>query len=253
MNLATLKAMIHDRAHRAALYSRSAYWDGKAATFPDNAPAMWPHRHYNEIYHADQLTRFDALLPDVQGKTILDLGCGTGRIARYLAARGALVHGIDFAPKMIETARRLTQAPNPSFAAGALHELESEACYDVVVVLGVIAVACNDRPELLSALGRIRRALKPGGMLLLTEPIHRGFLHRMLRMSLREFLGALDEARFRVVETHQLHFWPFRFLFAYLPWPRWFTRLGYRAGQAIMALGRNRPWGDYTMIYAVRT
>jgi SAM-dependent methyltransferase len=252
MNLATLKAMIRDRGHREELYTQAAYWDGRAATLPDDAPAMWPHPYYNEIYHADQLARLGALLPDVEGKMILDFGCGTGRIARYLAGRGAQVHGIDFAPKMIETARRLTPAPNPSFAVGSLLELDVNACYDVTIVLGVLAIACKDRPELLAALGRIRRALKPGGILLLTEPIHRGFLHRVLAMSLDEFLGALDEAGFRVVATHQLHFWPFRFLFAYLPWPRWFTRLGYRTGQAVLALGRNRAWGDYTMIHAVR-
>jgi hypothetical protein len=117
----------------------------------------------------------------------------------------------------------------------------------------VIAVACRDRPELLAALARIRRTIKPGGILLMTEPIHRGFLHRVLRMRLCEFLDAVDEAGFQVVATHQLHFWPFRFLLAYFPWPRWFTRLGYHAGRGIIALGGNRAWGDYKVIYAVRT
>jgi 2-polyprenyl-3-methyl-5-hydroxy-6-metoxy-1,4-benzoquinol methylase len=253
MNLASLKAMIHDRLHREEVYAAAAYWDGKAEASPDDAPAMWPHRHYNEVYHADQLALFDALLPDVEGKTVLDLGCGTGRIARHLAGRGARVHGIDFAPQMIARARRLSPESNPSFAVGSIDEVDGEGLYDVTIVLGVLTIACKDRPELLAALRRIRRAIKPRGILLLTEPIHRGFLHRVLRMSLREFRGALDEAGFRVVATHQLHFWPFRFLLAYFPWPRWFTRLGYRAGQGIIALCGNTAWGDYKVIYAVRT
>jgi 2-polyprenyl-3-methyl-5-hydroxy-6-metoxy-1,4-benzoquinol methylase len=253
MNLASLKAMIHDRVHREGVYSEPAYWDGKVEAAPDDAGAMWPHRHYNEVYHADQLALFDALLPDIVGKRVLDVGCGTGRIARHLAGRGALVHGIDFAPQMIARARRLTAGPNPSFAVGSVHEVEGEERYDVTIVLGVLTIACKDRQALLAALRRIRRALKPGGILLLTEPIHRGFLHRVLRMSLREFRGVVDEAGFRVVATHELHFWPFRFLLAYFPWPRWFTRLGYRAGRGILALGGNRAWGDYKVICAVRT
>jgi 2-polyprenyl-3-methyl-5-hydroxy-6-metoxy-1,4-benzoquinol methylase len=244
--------MLHDRVHREAVYCQAGYWDTKASGYPGDAGAMWPQRHYNEVYHADQVALFDALLPDIAGKSVLDLGCGTGRIARHLAGRGALVHGIDFSPKMIEAARRLTRAANPSFATGSLRALDGDACHDVVIVLGVLTIACKDRQELLAALNRIRRTIKPGGILLMTEPIHRGFLHRVLRMSLRAFLTVVDEAGFRVVATYQLHFWPFRFLLAYLPWPRWFTRLVYKAGRAIIALGGNRAWGDYKVIHAVR-
>jgi 2-polyprenyl-3-methyl-5-hydroxy-6-metoxy-1,4-benzoquinol methylase len=253
MNLASLKAMIHDRVHREEVYSRVAYWDSKGRDYPGDAGAMWPHDHYNEIYHADQLALFDTLLPDVQGKTILDLGCGTGRIARHLARRGALVRGIDFSPEMIATARRLSPDPNPSFAVGSVFALDGRGPCDVMIVLGALAVACKDREELIAALNGIRRTIKPGGALLLTEPIHRGFLHRVLQMNLREFLGVLEEAGFQVIETHQLHFWPCRFLLAYVPWPRWFTRLGYKAGQCIIAFFGNKRWGDYKVIYAVRT
>ena len=37
--------------------------------------------------------------------TVLDVGCGTGENALYLAARGHDVWGIDFVPKAIELAR----------------------------------------------------------------------------------------------------------------------------------------------------
>ncbi len=251
MNVASLMAMIRNRAQRDRVYGQAAFWDAKANSYPDNSAAMWPHHHYNEVYHADQLALFDAYLPDVQGKTVLDLGCGTGRIARHLAGRGATVHGIDYSKGMIETARRLTAGPNPSYEVGSVLELGCGQLYDIIIVLGVVTIACKDRPALLAVLRGIRRTVKPGGALLLTEPIHRGFLHRILRMRLREFLCVLDEAGFRVVKTGQLHFWPLRLLLAYIPWPRWFTRLGYRSGQRIIALLGNQTGGDYKVIYAL--
>jgi hypothetical protein len=113
-----------------------------------------------------------------------------------------------------------------------------------------VTIACKDRSDLLAILRRIRRTIKSGGVLVMTEPIHRGFLHRVLKMSLRDFLGVVDGGGFRVVKIHQLHFWPFRFLLAYLPWPRWFTRVAYKAGQGIIALFGNQAGGDYKVIYA---
>ena len=42
----------------------------------------------------------------VEGKKILDIGCGSGRYSVELARRGAEVIGLDFAPAMVETARQ---------------------------------------------------------------------------------------------------------------------------------------------------
>lgn len=46
-----------------------------------------------------------ALLGDIEGRLILDAGCGDGYLARALAARGARVVGMDMGPRLIETAR----------------------------------------------------------------------------------------------------------------------------------------------------
>jgi 2-polyprenyl-3-methyl-5-hydroxy-6-metoxy-1,4-benzoquinol methylase len=42
---------------------------------------------------------------DVSGLSVLDAGCGTGYLSRKLRERGARVTGVDFAERMVETAR----------------------------------------------------------------------------------------------------------------------------------------------------
>jgi SAM-dependent methyltransferase len=54
--------------------------------------------------------RVDELLGEVRGLTVLDIGCGTGRHAIRLAARGAIVHALDFSPAMLERARAKAQS-----------------------------------------------------------------------------------------------------------------------------------------------
>ena len=46
------------------------------------------------------------LAGDVQGRRILDAGCGSGPLAAALVARGAEVTGFDGSPAMLELARR---------------------------------------------------------------------------------------------------------------------------------------------------
>src|SRR5688500_10106413 len=61
---------------------------------------------YNAEIH---LTQFLALSPhfrDLEGKRVLDLGCGVGRWTRLAARRGAVVTGVDLSPTMIEEATR---------------------------------------------------------------------------------------------------------------------------------------------------
>lgn len=47
-----------------------------------------------------------SLLPPVEGKSVLDAGCGPGVYAEWLADRGAEVAAVDVSPTMIRLARR---------------------------------------------------------------------------------------------------------------------------------------------------
>ena len=59
---------------------------------------------------------------DVRGKTVLDLGCGTGRHSLWLAAAGADVTGVDFSEGMLAEAKRKANALPIRFIAHDLHD-----------------------------------------------------------------------------------------------------------------------------------
>ena len=65
--------------------------------------------NYNDLLEQPVMR---ALLPDLSGKTVLDLGCGYGRSCADAVARGACrVVGIDLSERMLEVARRENADP----------------------------------------------------------------------------------------------------------------------------------------------
>lgn len=248
----TLRKMLYDRRHRHEVYSRPEFWNFKAQALEGDAVSMWPNNNLNHLYHAEQLSLLDEQLGDIAGKDVLDVGCGTGRIARHLAGRGARVVGVDFAENAVEIARRQSPSENPRYEVGSMFELQGEALYDAIVSWGSVAIACRDASELRRVSNVFHRLLRPGGRLLLLEPVHRGFLHRVLNMSVPDFCSVFTEAGFQRLTVKQLHFWPVRLALAYVPWPRWVTAPGYRIGQAMLALTRDTWGGDYKAIMASR-
>lgn len=80
----------------------------------------WSAKQY--VAFEDERTRpvrdLLSALPDIQARSVIDLGCGPGNSTGLLAARfaGAAVSGIDSSSDMIEAARR--RLPQLRFAAG---------------------------------------------------------------------------------------------------------------------------------------
>lgn len=242
--------MIEQRSCRERIYSTAEYWDGKASYYNNTSVSMWPNQILNMHYDVEQKKLLEILMGEVKDRYILDLGCGTGRFSRWFATHGARVVGVDFSEKSIAIAQKESRGENLAYRCGNVFNIEEENAYDVVFTWGVLAIACQNESELRQALHNIHQTLKPGGYLLLTEPVHKGFLHRVLDMPLSEFLKIMGEAGFCVHRTVPLHFWPMRLLLAYISWPGWFTTPLYHVGQALMRLPGLSRLGDYWAIVA---
>ncbi|MPY64533.1 class I SAM-dependent methyltransferase [Streptomyces spongiae] len=118
-----------------------------------NSAHPWDH---NAHYHAWILRQ----VPRRFGRA-LDVGCGSGDLARLLATRASEVHGIDSDPEIVERAREATPAGAPvTFAvADALGE-GPDGSYDVITCVAVLHHLPLDE-----ALAHFRRRLAPGGTL----------------------------------------------------------------------------------------
>jgi len=103
---------------------------------------------------------------DPRGKRVLDVGCGSGFWTAYYTGRGADYTGLDIAPVSIG---RLKQAyPGSTFLLADVSEAGLEGTWDVVNVIDVLYHVTDDaRWE--AALGRLARAVAPGGLLLVTD------------------------------------------------------------------------------------
>lgn len=110
-----------------------------------------------------------ALLGDGDGRTLLDIGCGPGGLARVAAARGYHATGIDSDPAMIAQARRIARRKNSSatFVLANLNEAPGRfPSADVVVAASLLAVV----PDPVAALAQIWGYVLSGGALLIIEP-----------------------------------------------------------------------------------
>ena len=96
---------------------------------------------------------------------IVDLGCGSGLVARQLTASGYDVHGVDASPAMVRMARRT--APRAVFLEGRAEAVPLPAC-DAVVATGEAITYLAGRQQPLALLkrhiDRVSRALRPSGL-----------------------------------------------------------------------------------------
>ncbi|MDW8327093.1 MAG: class I SAM-dependent methyltransferase [Anaerolineales bacterium] len=97
------------------------------------------------------------------GAFALEIGVGTGRIARPLADRGVRLVGVDLSRKMMaELRRRATEAMPLLVEADAVRLPLASAAFDAVLSVHVFHLI----PDWQAALAELRRVLRPGGVYL---------------------------------------------------------------------------------------
>jgi SAM-dependent methyltransferase len=116
-----------------------------------------------------------ALVASYRPATVLDAGCGTGRVAIELARRGHDVVGTDVDPSMLEAAR--AKAPSLTWVEADLTDpsLDLGRTFDVVVMAGNVLIFVPSGTEGL-VIANAARHLSPGGRLVAGYSLRRGGL-----------------------------------------------------------------------------
>ena len=143
-----------------------------------------------EIYHE---------LLDLDGKHILELGCGSAMITRDIATAGPdrRVTALEVDEQAHEKNLQITDLPNVEFGlAGAQDIPLDDGSVDVVFMFKSLHHVPLDLME--ASMREIHRVLKPGGRAYISEPIFAGDFNDILRMFHDE--QAVREAAFATVK-----------------------------------------------------
>lgn len=112
------------------------------------------------------------ILEPLEGRRVLEIGCGRGTLSVSLAKQGAVVTGMDIGPNLVEAARLVAEANkvDATFVEASATELPVEdATFDVVV--GIAILHHLSRTDLAAAVREAHRVLKPGGSAVFVEPV----------------------------------------------------------------------------------
>lgn len=144
------------------------YFDLKAAT---HGASVKSSDYFDDKSFFVQRDHILSWLGDLNGKTVLDAGCGVGAFSEPWVSRNN-VYGVDFSEKSLAFAA----ARGLKTMAGDLGALPFEdGLFDVVVCIGVIQLIEDYVP----VVAELARVTKPGGILLI-QTLHKGSLQRKL-------------------------------------------------------------------------
>ncbi len=140
------------------------------------------------------------------GTLWLDAGCGTGALARWLAARGCSVLGVDAAPEMVAAANQSLRSENHSDRLSFIrintiaHLALDDRSLDGVLCSSVLEYL----PDPGACMAELARVLKPGGLLLVSVP-NRNSIARRLQLACHHLGGLAGQSwcKFLDYSRHQ--------------------------------------------------
>jgi SAM-dependent methyltransferase len=109
-----------------------------------------------------------------QRPRVLELACGSGRIAIPLADAGCDVWGVDRSASMIEVARARRSGNNPRWLVGDMRSFDIDGRFDIALIPAHAFQYMRSPADQLAALGTVHRHLEPLGLLVvhLDRPGH---------------------------------------------------------------------------------
>lgn len=128
-----------------------------------------------------------APLTSLEGKVVLEPGCGAGRFTEHLVESADFVYAFDMSTSVEAARRNLGERENLALAqADILHLPFPESSFDVIICLGTLPYT----PSTSESLASLWRVLKPGGLLVVDHYVWE--LRRILKL----------DPLYRLVLTH---------------------------------------------------
>lgn len=134
---------------------------------PDEQAISMPESEQIHIYQL-MLYHYLAVKTDIEGKDVLEVGSGRGGGSRYIAQylKPKSMTGMDLASHAVDFSNRTHHSPNLKYIVGNAEKIPlPDGCMDVVINVE----SCHAYGSVDNFLAEVKRVLRPGGFLVLTD------------------------------------------------------------------------------------
>lgn len=114
------------------------------------------------INYQEEFDFYSAILTRYRCRSILELGCGTGNLARRFIEKGFSYTGLDLSDDMLRLAKK--NNPQGYFVKGDMTHFELPSRFDAVILTGRTSSYLVTNKNFYDALTAINKALHPGGI-----------------------------------------------------------------------------------------
>ncbi len=153
-----------ERKALAREWNRRASQDGLYAVMS----RRWTTTQCEEVNTQHARVLLDWLRP-LDGKHILDAGCGIGRLSAIITQQNATVVGVDTSEVMLSKARAILSFPQALFLQASLDALPLESASVDGALAVMVLQHLLEEALFVKALDELARVVKPGGRILIID------------------------------------------------------------------------------------
>lgn len=200
-------------AHEEGTRASRRWWDASADAYQSEHGAFL--RDDGFVWCPEGLDEAEAgLLGPVEGRRVLEVGCGAAQCGRWLARQGAAVTGVDVSRRQLQHSRRLDEATGvrvPVVQGDACHLPFASAAFDLACSAFGAVPFVGDSAGLMREASRV---LRPGGrwVFAVTHPVRwcfpddpgpAGLVARDSYFDRRPYVEVDEDGRPTYVEHHR--------------------------------------------------
>jgi len=120
---------------------------------------------YLNIFNYEQDAEFvDSILQKYQIKEFLEIGCGSGHLARILFGKGYKISGVDRYEEMLQIARK--RLPEVEFIQQDIRKLKLDRKFDAIIAMGRMFTYMTTNKDVEQSISSVARCLNPNGIFL---------------------------------------------------------------------------------------
>jgi 2-polyprenyl-3-methyl-5-hydroxy-6-metoxy-1,4-benzoquinol methylase len=199
----------------------SGYAEDFDSIYGDGKPRNLFNRITDKLFRQSMYERYKRtidFLTNSDVKTVLDVGCGSGRYSLDLAKNGMIVTGVDLAEEMLNIAKNNSKKAgfeNNTYIVGSYFDVEIDKKHDAAILMGLFDYISNPE-ELFSKLKKdtskyiLASFPKPGGILGWQRKIRYNMRNCQLfyysKESLEELMNVSDISNYEIQDNHREYF-----------------------------------------------